>query len=226
VPNETRQPFADGSTDFERILPGPDRMYPDTDSPPTRVTRERVERLRGGLGETPWERERRYRAVGVPVATIHYLIRRGGADLVDGAVAESGADLRWTCFFFGERVKALRRSGVEVDRIALPRWQELFRAFAARPVLKEAWEPIVRAMVAAPESSVESLVAARWLGLPPPAWREELPQVVLSARAAAHSLDAGSLLRLCLGVVMPSLRGRVGVADVARALAERIGSGS
>ena len=28
--------------------PGPDRMYPDTDSPPTRVTRERVERLQAG----------------------------------------------------------------------------------------------------------------------------------------------------------------------------------
>ncbi|MCB1282441.1 MAG: hypothetical protein KDB18_13045, partial [Salinibacterium sp.] len=30
VPPETRQPFEDGHTDFERILPGPDRMYPDT----------------------------------------------------------------------------------------------------------------------------------------------------------------------------------------------------
>jgi glutamyl-tRNA(Gln) amidotransferase subunit E len=49
VPHETRQPFADGSTDFERILPGPDRMYPDTDSPPTRVTRDRVERLGAAL---------------------------------------------------------------------------------------------------------------------------------------------------------------------------------
>ncbi|RLB51264.1 MAG: Glu-tRNA(Gln) amidotransferase GatDE subunit E, partial [Deltaproteobacteria bacterium] len=28
VPNETRQPYEDGTTDFERILPGPDRMYP------------------------------------------------------------------------------------------------------------------------------------------------------------------------------------------------------
>ena len=35
MPFETRQPFEDGHTDFERILPGPDRMYPDTDSPPT-----------------------------------------------------------------------------------------------------------------------------------------------------------------------------------------------
>ncbi len=65
IPNETRQPFADGSTDFERILPGPDRMYPDTDSPPSRVTRERVERLQAGLQPRPWERESRYAAAGV-----------------------------------------------------------------------------------------------------------------------------------------------------------------
>jgi glutamyl-tRNA(Gln) amidotransferase subunit E len=55
IPNETRQPFPDGSTDFERILPGPDRMYPDTDSPPSRVTRERVarrhDRLAAGLSD-------------------------------------------------------------------------------------------------------------------------------------------------------------------------------
>ncbi len=37
VPHETRQPLPDGTTDFERILPGPDRMYPDTDSAPIPV---------------------------------------------------------------------------------------------------------------------------------------------------------------------------------------------
>ena len=36
IPHETRQPLEGGHTDFERILPGPDRMYPDTDSPPQR----------------------------------------------------------------------------------------------------------------------------------------------------------------------------------------------
>jgi glutamyl-tRNA(Gln) amidotransferase subunit E len=83
IPNETRQPFPDGSTDFERILPGPDRMYPDTDSPPTRVTRERVERLRAVLAPRPWEREARYGAAGVSTSTTYFLIRRGGARLVD-----------------------------------------------------------------------------------------------------------------------------------------------
>ncbi len=64
IPNETRQPFEDGSTDFERILPGPDRMYPDTDSPPQAIVRERVERLAAPLPEPPWSREDKYSEVG------------------------------------------------------------------------------------------------------------------------------------------------------------------
>ena len=117
IPNETRQPFRDGSTDFERILPGPDRMYPDTDSPPTSVTRERVARLRVHLAERPWQREARYSAAGVPKPTIHYLIRRGGAPRVDRLVAEAGADLRRACFLFGERLVHLKRAGVETKEI-------------------------------------------------------------------------------------------------------------
>jgi glutamyl-tRNA(Gln) amidotransferase subunit E len=226
VPNETRQPFSDGSTDFERILPGPDRMYPDTDSPPSRVTRERVDRLRAGLAEPPWERERRYGAVGVPAGTIHYLIRRRGADLVDLVVRDAGADLRWACFFFGERVKALRRAGLPVDAIASERWLELFRAFAGRPVLREAWERLVCALAGAPDRAVATVVAELGLDQVSEAWRGELPQVVRSARAAARSAEPDSLVRLCLGVVMPSVRGRVGVAEVAAALAGRIGGGA
>ena len=56
VPKETRQSLVGGFTTFERILPGPDRMYPDTDSPPTRVTKERVEEARLRLRPAPWDR--------------------------------------------------------------------------------------------------------------------------------------------------------------------------
>ena len=34
IPEETRQALRDGTNGFERILPGPQRMYPDTDLPP------------------------------------------------------------------------------------------------------------------------------------------------------------------------------------------------
>ncbi|MEJ5165800.1 MAG: Glu-tRNA(Gln) amidotransferase subunit GatE [Thermoanaerobaculia bacterium] len=66
VPQETRQALPDLTTDFERILPGPDRMYPDTDSPPTKITKEMVEEILKNLSENPLSLERKYLKLGLP----------------------------------------------------------------------------------------------------------------------------------------------------------------
>ena len=88
IPNETRQPFEDGMTDFERILPGPDRMYPDTDSPPLARDARARRAAAGGSAPRPWERESRYALPACRRPTVHFLIRRGAARLVDKVVAE------------------------------------------------------------------------------------------------------------------------------------------
>ncbi|MCK4666712.1 Glu-tRNA(Gln) amidotransferase subunit GatE [Candidatus Dependentiae bacterium] len=49
VPPETRQAFPNGFTDFERILPGPDRMYPDTDHPPQQLKKERMKKIKKAI---------------------------------------------------------------------------------------------------------------------------------------------------------------------------------
>jgi Glu-tRNA(Gln) amidotransferase subunit E-like FAD-binding protein len=225
VPNETRQPFRDGTTDFERILPGPDRMYPDTDSPPTRVTRPRVERLRAALPERPWEREARYAAVGVPEDTAHYLVRRGGARLVDRAVGEGGAELRFAAFFFGERVKGLRRSGVAVDAIPDPLWLELFRAFAARPALREAWAAIVTRLAGQPREPLDQALEALGLETAPGAWREVVPRWLEAAEREAYDGRPGRILRHATGRVCDALRGRVPAREVVAAVHAAAGGG-
>jgi glutamyl-tRNA(Gln) amidotransferase subunit E len=193
-------------------------MYPDTDSPPTRVTRERVERLRAALPERPWEREARYVAAGVPVAVVHYLVRRGGALLVDRVVAEAGADLREAAFFFGERLKGLRRAGVAVDRIPSDAWVELFRAFAARPARREAWHILVRRMAARVGESVPGLLGELGLDSEPPGWRAMLPRWMEKAEAEAYDRDPGRVLRYATGTVMDTLRGRVPASVVVPAV--------
>jgi glutamyl-tRNA(Gln) amidotransferase subunit E len=218
VPNETRQPFSDGRTDFERILPGPDRMYPDTDSPPSLVTRERVERLGRGLAPRPWEREARYEAVGVPTPTIHYLIRRNGASLVDRVVASCGAELRAACFFFGERLKGLRRARVPVASIPDDRWCELFQAIRSRPQLREAWEILVRKMAGAPSMSVAEILSADGLGEVPAGWQDLVHQQTEGARRDLYGVDPERLRRLAMGRCMNLLRGKVAARDVAAAL--------
>ncbi len=218
VPNETRQPFADGHTDFERILPGPDRMYPDTDSPPTRVTRERVDALRATLPERPWEREARYEAAFVPRPVVRFLVRRGGAAFVDRAVEEAGADLRAAAFFFGERLKGLRRRGVAVERVGAERWVELFRAFAARPALRDAWEALVRRLAAHPDEPVTVTIGALGLDREPRGWSDGLPRWIDAARAEAYDDDCGRLRRIAVGRAMDALRGRVPAAEVVAAV--------
>jgi glutamyl-tRNA(Gln) amidotransferase subunit E len=218
VPAETRQPFPDGSTDFERILPGPDRMYPDTDSPPTRVTRERVERLQATLSEPPWVREARYAEAGVPAHVSHYLIRRQGAELVDRLVAQAGAEIRFACFFVGEKLKSLRRRGVAVDTVSFEHWCELFRLFAADPVLVEAWAPIVRLMANSPRASVASLLAEEGLGTAPPHWQERVAPLVEAVAGGAYSAEPLARVRLAMGGLMNELRGRVPAREVRAAV--------
>ncbi|MCE9637015.1 MAG: Glu-tRNA(Gln) amidotransferase subunit GatE [Planctomycetes bacterium] len=224
VPNETRQPFEDGSTDFERILPGADRMYPDTDSPPTRVTRERVERLTASLPERPWLREARYAAAGVATSTAHYLVRRGGAALVDRIVEECGADVKFTAFFFGERVKGLRRSGVKTGAIPFERWAELFRAFETRPPLRDAWAVIVSRMAVTPTEPVADIVAALGLDTPAVAWREHVAARVQSAAGETYDADPGRVLRYASGRVTDPLRGRVPAVEVVEAVRAAAGA--
>lgn len=65
VVHETRQDIKDGTSDFERILPGPDRMYPDTDHPPVRITEERIENIRRNLAEPLWEKQQRWAGLGL-----------------------------------------------------------------------------------------------------------------------------------------------------------------
>jgi len=67
VPNETRQviPSMPDATDFERVLPGADRMYPDTDTPPVAIDEADIRALRAKHPVLPGPRYEANRAMGL-----------------------------------------------------------------------------------------------------------------------------------------------------------------
>jgi glutamyl-tRNA(Gln) amidotransferase subunit E len=220
VPNETRQPREDGSTDFERILPGPDRMYPDTDSPPQAITPNRVEGLQGALPPPPWEREERYGSVGVPLPTIHFLIRRGGARLVDLMVDKCGSDLAWSCYFFGERLKGLRRSGVPIDQIADETWLTLFDRFDRQPALRDAWKELVSRL--AQSDDLETVLADLGLDNGVDGFPENVRSLIQTEAFEPPARDDGQQTRFLMGRLMSSLRGLVPAVEVASTLSSEL----
>ncbi len=115
VPNETRQALANGGTDFERILPGPDRMYPDTDHPPTRITSERLAVLRNLLPEKPWERAAKYRELGLSPTLAAQMAASPSAMRFEQITKKSPISPVTVAFLLVCRLPALRRRSMVQD---------------------------------------------------------------------------------------------------------------
>ena len=65
VPEETRAPLNDGTSSYLRPLPGAERMYPETDIPPIRITDEYVNKLKNTLPKMPEERVNELVSLGI-----------------------------------------------------------------------------------------------------------------------------------------------------------------
>ncbi len=224
VPKETRQALPGGYTTFERILPGPDRMYPDTDSPPTRVTAERVAAIRAGLKPPPWTRLERYAGWRVPAETSEFLIRRGGADIVDAVVESTGVDGLTAAVEIGQRAKALARRGVPVGRLGAAEWAAVFDLYASGRIAREAIAAVA-SRVAADGLTAEAAASAEgaWLA-PRELWLRELRELVAGAGAATGVGDAAARrLRWLTGRAVRALKGRAPAREVAAWLAAEAG---
>lgn len=225
VPNETRQPFEDGSTQFERILPGPDRMYPDTDSPPQRVVRERVENLQSALAPPPWVREERYVEAGIPLDVVYFLIRRNGADLVDMVVEQTQVDLKYAGLFFGEKLKGLKRAGTPIEKVSAERWCELFDVLKERPVLKQVWHVLVNDMADHPKTTLFEIIASHGYDRPTEGWQTQAAEKVRATGVAYTCRTNEQQLRFLMGQLLDDLRGRVDAQEVRAFVATQLENG-
>lgn len=105
VPRETRKSFKDGTTIFERVLPGPDRMYPDTDSPPIPLEEEHIEYLSKNLPMDISDRLAQMRSWKIPQDTYTYLLSKNLVPLIEQINNEFGFDPRFLGTFLGHTFK-------------------------------------------------------------------------------------------------------------------------
>jgi len=105
VPPETRKSFANGTTIFERVLPGADRMYPDTDSAPIPLENEYIEKLGQNQPEEVVARYRRLKDWNVPEDCFTFIFRKNLFPLIERIVNELEMSPAFVGKFFGHAVK-------------------------------------------------------------------------------------------------------------------------
>ena len=105
VPPETRKSFENGTTIFERVLPGADRMYPDTDSAPIPLENDYIELLGKNKPEEVIDRYKRLQDWNVPEDCYTYIFKKNLFPLIERIVKELQLDPSFVGKFFGHAVK-------------------------------------------------------------------------------------------------------------------------
>lgn len=117
VPAETRQALPGGRTTFERILPGADRMYPDTDLPPEPISPDTFERLKALLPRPPWERRETWRLLGVSEHLVDRLLNLELGDEFDALLKKVDWKPSALANLLADRSIASKRAGYDWRRV-------------------------------------------------------------------------------------------------------------
>ena len=159
VPNETRKALADGTTIFERVLPGRDRMYPDTDSQPLPVTSEMLDRLGKNLPKDVSLRFRQMKEWGLPEDTWHYLLSKNLVGLIERIGDELGFDHREVGIMIGHRFRSLEGRDRVADGFDYERLYDLFGFIKKKKMLPPVARLMLPGVVSTPHPDFEKILA-------------------------------------------------------------------
>lgn len=160
VPGETRKSFSDGTTVFERVLPGSDRMYPDTDSATIPLTEEYIEKQKSNLPADISKRYKQLREWKIPEDTHRYLLSKNLIPLIEKISISYGFDPCYIGKFLGHRYKNLEGKKRPHKNFS-PRIIEGMFCFIAEKKLKpEIAFPMLKIVYEHPGMRFESVLTA------------------------------------------------------------------
>jgi glutamyl-tRNA(Gln) amidotransferase subunit E len=213
IPNETRQVIGQGITDFERILPGPDRMYPDTDSPPTRIEQDRVEHIQSALPPRPIELLALLKELGLSDSLADDVLLHGPASLflkLHNATEANPVDL---AVVLSQIIYSLKRRKKINNRPEVHTLKGLFNAYSQGKFFRESFLDILLYL----ENHSSLTRALSELSLTPAA-PEEVHQIVEKVIKEdlpdCHSYRRKARISYCMGQAMKTLQGRTSGKDL------------
>ena len=219
VPNETRKSFADGTTIFERVLPGADRMYPDTDSPPIPLLDEDIERLGQDIPTETMAAYRQMQQWGIPEDTYTYLFRNNLFPLIRQMVEGQGEDPVFAGSLFGHRMKFVeghfeRAPGFRYERVA-----EILQALRQKKLDRELIRRMLPVIYEHPKMDVDSILTS--LEFSPMAEEKILANVdFLRKKFAQIRLNGGTRVEVdwLMGQLRPAALGNIPLGELRQKL--------
>ena len=105
VPNETRKALPDGRTIFERVLPGPDRMYPDTDSAPIPILEDMIKKAYKNRQSEISVRIKKLKDWDIPEDCFQFILKKNLFNLIEKIISGSEFPTSFVGTVMGQKLK-------------------------------------------------------------------------------------------------------------------------
>ena len=200
VPPETRKSFEDGTTIFERVLPGADRMYPDTDSAPIPLRNEYIEQLSQNLPTDIIDRYKQLKKWQVPEDTYTYIFSKNLFPLIERIINELGMDARFTGTFFGHRLKHAENHYKKGEGFKYNMLYPMFRFLKENKLHEELAVKILPELIQHPKMDFDSILTSiRFKRYTEAEIREKMPILVKKFKEGKQAVDRKDLINWVMG---------------------------
>lgn len=221
IPRETRAALEDGTTRYSRPQPGAARMYPETDIPPLEVTEELLREAEKIKPASPQEKmQELVKKYSLSIDLARQLIRSHYLDLFEELASKyTNVQPSIVASMLTSVLRALRREGIEVERIPEKAFEEITAAISEGKISKDVIPEILAEIASKPNTSPTEVVKKYYSPLITESELEELIDSAIAELRKEIEEKGERALNKVMGLVMPKLRGKVDgrrVAEIAR----------
>ncbi|MGV9168388.1 MAG: Glu-tRNA(Gln) amidotransferase subunit GatE [Promethearchaeia archaeon] len=223
VPEETRIPLPSGASRYARPRPGAERMYPETDVRPVKVTDSKLEEIRSHLPETLDKKKDRFMSdYELSAELASQLTMSPNADLFEEILDKCDVAPTLVAVTLENTLVNLKRNDVPVESLDDNDFLEVFEIVESEEVSPEAIPDILSYLANNPAAEMGQALTETGLGRMETAEAQEIVRRIVEERKDFVLEQKKGSIGGLMGVAMKELRGKVDGSTVKDLLLKEI----
>ncbi len=221
VPNETRKSFGDGTTVFERVLPGADRMYPDTDSPPIPLDEKHIRGLSKDLPVKTIEMFHKMQNWGIPEDTFTYILKNNLFEILEQLIDTQKLNPVFAATLLGHKLRHAEGRQPVSKAFRYNQIVDLVKECQARKLHLDILHPLLPLLLLHPNMDFDSLlVSINFKKIDPKEIISGIKFLKNKYQSIGRKLDSKSSANWTMGQLRPKALGNMSLAILREAIEE------
>jgi glutamyl-tRNA(Gln) amidotransferase subunit E len=223
VPRESRKSFANGTTIFERVLPGPNRMYPDTDSVPIPLEDAYIEEMQDRLPMDVSYMYRQMREWGIPSDTYVYILRNNLFPLIQSIYADLKIAPAFAGTLFGHMLKHIEGQFARSPDFRYERIYDLLCFLKSQRIDLAITGGLLPELYQHPQMDPSSVLASvNFKSIPKSQVLDNIPFLQQIAEQSGVSALPEARIHWIMGQLRPTALGNLGMPDLYEQVADLV----